>query len=507
MEYKINEHITLRLEKDSTIIYVNNEEFLHCKYLVFHIPKDQIELYDEADSIDDVLKIYENQELTNHELSISPEEEFWAHCSNLQAWVENNYDTRILHSNIAFPLLKKLVDSGIHEAEYIFKEEIAKRLLSKNETVIRFLLKQNYLKYLNKEELLTTINEVINGDLKNFKMNLLCTFLNKLKQIPPNADTIDCIKMLKMKINWKFQENFWSLRDLDNLNIEELQTLLETLNSFTLKSIDLLCPILTAIYDAGVHKAKEVLKKEIVKRFQTKKYKDLIYIIEWEYLRYFSETEIKDLFKRLNNPQYYNFYQLIETFKKRTSEYKFDKKFNEESQLIRINLSSMKLSDIPRQIFVFLQLEELILRENNLQNLPEEIKILKHLKKLDLGINKFNIFPEQICELPNLEELYLNGNKIKIIPDSISKLTHLRILHLRDNFIQEIPETISHLKNLKNLILSLNQLKTLPDFLLNMPSLKFIEVIDNPKLKVNDNLLNKLKGKEISILIRQPFPK
>lgn len=63
-------------------------------------------------------------------MDITPEEEFWGHCSNLQAWVENNYDTRLLHSNIAFPLLKKLTEAGDPNTNKVFKEEIARRFES-----------------------------------------------------------------------------------------------------------------------------------------------------------------------------------------------------------------------------------------------------------------------------------------------------------------------------------------------------------------------------------------
>lgn len=27
--------------------------------------------------------------------------EYWGHCSNMQVWAENNYDSRLLHRSIA----------------------------------------------------------------------------------------------------------------------------------------------------------------------------------------------------------------------------------------------------------------------------------------------------------------------------------------------------------------------------------------------------------------------
>ena len=86
-------------------------------------------------------------------VDIPKETQFWGHASNLQAWVENNYDTRLLHRNIAFPLLQRLTNTGDPIAKKVFKEEIAKRYASGHPTVREFLKVEGYLKYLSEEEL------------------------------------------------------------------------------------------------------------------------------------------------------------------------------------------------------------------------------------------------------------------------------------------------------------------------------------------------------------------
>ncbi|KKN50191.1 hypothetical protein LCGC14_0635370, partial [marine sediment metagenome] len=65
-------------------------------------------------SIDDVSEKLNNAlDGKNGEgFDITPEAEFWGHCSNFQVWAEQNYDTRLLHSNLSFPLLKKLTEIG-----------------------------------------------------------------------------------------------------------------------------------------------------------------------------------------------------------------------------------------------------------------------------------------------------------------------------------------------------------------------------------------------------------
>ena len=62
------------------------------------------------------------------------------------------YDSRLLHRNIAFPLLKKLLNSGDLTAKKAFKKEMIKRLLARNEIITTYLLEEGYLESINYEE-------------------------------------------------------------------------------------------------------------------------------------------------------------------------------------------------------------------------------------------------------------------------------------------------------------------------------------------------------------------
>lgn len=126
--FRINEYLELRLIHDETIIFVKGEKFLQCKSLMINISPEEIPEYDEINSIDEAeqLNIIKNPHGT-YKFNITPEEEFWGHCSNLQAWHENNYDPRLLHSNLALPLLKELTKAGDPRAKIIFKETIARK--------------------------------------------------------------------------------------------------------------------------------------------------------------------------------------------------------------------------------------------------------------------------------------------------------------------------------------------------------------------------------------------
>ncbi|MFX1366723.1 MAG: Rab family GTPase [Promethearchaeota archaeon] len=156
-EFRVNKYLTLRLENNRTNIYVGRKLFNQCKYLLLNIARDRFEDYDELESIDEASeKLDDSMHGSSFQKNyISPEVEFWGHCSNLQAWYENNYNTRLLHRNLSFSLLEALMKVGDPLAKKVFKEEIAERLESGYPSVVMYLIKQNYLKYLTQEELQT----------------------------------------------------------------------------------------------------------------------------------------------------------------------------------------------------------------------------------------------------------------------------------------------------------------------------------------------------------------
>ena len=149
LKFKVSKYLSLKLKEDGeTIIKVNGKDFIICKALLFQIPVENIELYDESESIDEIV---ESVEILEDE--ISQETEFWGHCSILEGWYKEDYKTELLSYHIAFPLLKKLTEAGDPKAKRVFKQEIAKRYESGFPAVVEYLVQGGYLNYLDTDEL------------------------------------------------------------------------------------------------------------------------------------------------------------------------------------------------------------------------------------------------------------------------------------------------------------------------------------------------------------------
>jgi len=157
-EFIINKYLTLKLIKSKntfkTSIYINNKQFFTCQYLLLNISKDKLRASDNINSIDEAAEYLDHSlEGSNHKIKIDPHMQFIGHCSNLHAWAENNYDTRLLHSNLAFPLLKKLAEVGDPYAKRVFKEEIIDRFLTGITSVQEFLIEDEYFNDFTVSEL------------------------------------------------------------------------------------------------------------------------------------------------------------------------------------------------------------------------------------------------------------------------------------------------------------------------------------------------------------------
>ncbi|MHA2283257.1 MAG: hypothetical protein ACXAC5_20640 [Promethearchaeota archaeon] len=203
LKFTINNFLELRLEEGKTNIYVDNELFIQCKYLLIHVSIDEYEDCEGLNSIDEVIeRLDKSLEFVNPKSNlISPEVQFWGHCSNLQAWYENNYDSSLIHSNLAFPLLKKLAEAGDILAIRVFKEEIVRRFDRGCITIVRFILYNGYLNFLDKEELQCVFNQSTFKIIKHIMKELNKLMISPLDNYRAIKELIDLILFIDLKFN------------------------------------------------------------------------------------------------------------------------------------------------------------------------------------------------------------------------------------------------------------------------------------------------------------------
>ena len=140
------------MENNITNIYIRGERFDQCKYLLLNLEAEEIPEYDDFKSIDEVFEYYSRKNERN-KFVLDPEQEFIGHCSNIEAWVENDFNVNILHTSLSFPLLIRLSYLGNAKAKTALKEEIAERLLTKNRNTVLYFLETDYLFLFEIEEL------------------------------------------------------------------------------------------------------------------------------------------------------------------------------------------------------------------------------------------------------------------------------------------------------------------------------------------------------------------
>ncbi|MFW9879776.1 MAG: hypothetical protein ACFFG0_42420 [Candidatus Thorarchaeota archaeon] len=165
-EFKVNRYLSLKLENSETNIYVNDEFFIICKFLLLNVLSTDLISLDDFQTIDE-LELDNPFEENDRIRDILPiETEFRGHCSNLQIWAESGYNTNLLHRSLAFPLLKKLTEAGDLEAKRVFKEEIARRFSMGFRPVQLYLIEENYLSFLTADELDSLLDTArLNNDL------------------------------------------------------------------------------------------------------------------------------------------------------------------------------------------------------------------------------------------------------------------------------------------------------------------------------------------------------
>lgn len=540
LKYTISKYLTLKLEQDGkTHIYVNGIKFNQCKFLLLQIPTQDIRNYDEIESIDEAAeKLNHSLEHPNRSsMEIPPETEFWGHCSNLQVWVEHQYDTRLLHRNLAFPLLKRLTDAGDPVAKRVFKEEIAMRATSGYAGITTYLIEAGYLDYLSKGEL----ESLFEGNQDPVVLYQLAYIYIKKNKIAKAIDVLERVIVLdpNYKIAWKY---LISLYNKDHQYENAIQAFEKMLSIEPMPNY-------------------ETIRNNLVNFFfNIKEYKFII-AVHKIILSY--EPDNAHMWNQLGNAYRYNqqygkavdairkaiefdhinhkfwnhlgvVYMEKGDYKRAFSSYKKALGISEDSREIMMNLIALIkdtdyinllpdiLYEFPNKIknklvrMLFYKLRS----ENKNQQIEYNKYILESLKK-DLQKLKlfYVIYGERIFDVIDGERLNLYNKKIANITDleGLEKIGSLKVLNLQFNNITRI-EGLDHLANLKELGLSFNlietisgieELKNLEHLDLSSNNIHSIEGIDhltNLKfLDLRNNDIDEIKGLEKLVNLRKLY--
>lgn len=283
-------------------------------------------------------------------LSKNPEVDFEKLCEKLKQFVDTSYNCTFLDSEIAFPLLKKLIEAGDVIAKWAYKREYINKisdLIHKSDikyiNELNYLLGEIYVKDLNSEEL----NEILNDsnlpimfekpDSKIREFLLIClenddrfTRINAAKILCKGKQKI--INYLKIKIAKKdnhekivlihkllksgyfiFINNENLRKFLEDLNqdifidlikiaIENFIQLLENKNyESSIIHKNHILPSLRRIVGVSEDNLKKVFEEYVIKLVDRKKFFMNFYLFSGGYLTYLNNTEKTKFFNILSS--------------------------------------------------------------------------------------------------------------------------------------------------------------------------------------------------------------
>lgn len=377
LEFQISELLKLKLEEGITNIYIKSELFKQCKHVTIKRKVDELEDLLEFDSIDELIDntleedIKKNIEyhlpFNERPREISPAEEFWVHCSNLQIWKENNYNSLLLHRNLAFPLLKRLTEVGDAEAKKMFKEEIAKRLESGYRPVIEYLQSEGFTECLNKDDLFSILL---------------------------NYQEYEAIHKL---FDGKIEEIVWHYRFDQELVKEYYDILIFNKSVLGLNLSD--------------KNLKEIPKE--IERLPALRYLNI------------DDNNLKTLPRIIGN---FKDLKELRVSNNRLEEIPYE--ISKLTHLEHLFLDSNNLKTIPKSIGELKSLKILYLDGNYIEELPESIGKLKNLKNIGLMCNCLNKLPYSVRELESLRRLDVRSNKLHKLNEEILNIKNLEEIHI-----------------------------------------------------------------------------
>ncbi|HEC40207.1 hypothetical protein LCGC14_0652700 [marine sediment metagenome] len=509
-EFRINDYLEVVLDHVGVKIFVNDRIFCHCSKIPVSLNLENSTLIENLPIYDTLEKSINVEDGNYRQIfeSIPIEDFYWAQCSTLQVWVENQYTTNLLSDDISFPLLKRLVDAGDKNANQVFEKEIIKRLKNDYVWTKYFLIESGYLEYLSEDNITghlaglwkkTDFENIQKYDLK-YRLKILGNLNSK---ITDNQMKLKYISELRKTIQsgnagdintilWGINNGELNSKDID---ISELVDILLNID-VKYEKAQQLEDILMILGDLNYGDSK-VYKKVIKNVLNEGKYiQDLIeFLIYEQNLGIIDSTDLELVnIKKLSlGERDYSLSTIpkeigklksleeLSLFEEREIETLPEELFN--LPLKKIYMTGCESLVIPDSIGNLQSLEELDLSYNDMDGLPGSIKSIRTLKKINLSGNNFNSFPEFISEMVNLEMLSIGSNNIVNIPESITNLKSLKKLDISWNPITPFPEIISNLKSLEIFkmehVKEEYQIPKIPSSLKNLKNLREFNLSEN----------------------------
>lgn len=406
-EFKINEYLIVKLENDTTNIYVNGEYFRQCKYLYLNIPVHKITDFEDIESIDEAAERLDSSSIEQIE--------GLDECRSLKSLYLRNNDILEIKG------LENLVQL---EHLDLYNNQIVDITGLKNLKSLKYLdLSGNYLRKL------TVLKDL--QQLSTLKLD--SNFIR-----PEQLEGVD-----KNGVIFNRELFISSLNELENTKLNKIQDLVPRIKKIFQKNI---------LFEPSNFFRGFILEKN-----------DIETIEELESIlgREFSLHHIKSV----NN--FYTHDNLVigfENHKIVLVKISLDSQIRTLPKCIA-NFSSLKklyislgsnLSEIPETIYQLFNLKILEIHHSSIKHLSESIGNLVNLELLSLDYNELTFLPLSIGKLRNLIALYLCGNKITYLPIQIGNLSSLLTMTLEDNRIIELPESMVCLQSLSYLRIKSN---------------------------------------------------
>lgn len=154
----------------------------------------------------------------------------------------------------------------------------------------------------------------------------------------------------------------------------------------------------------------------------------------------------------------------------------------EDSGFVKIRYNSMRLTEMPDEIFEVTNIEsikEIEMMHNSIKYLPEKIARLASLETINLRDNKLAFLPESLMYLSQVRKFILSKNCFNKFPEQLLSMQNLELLDLSNNQILELPDGMGMLESVQELWMSCNKLSRLPDSIVHMRQLEVLKIDAN----------------------------